>query len=102
MSNCRVFPVDARATQPLIAQSLACHGPDRSHVAPANKNSSRSTSMSNTLAFEPRRVPRHRSGGPAVRRGIAAALKAAIESLVAAQGRQFEQTGPFARRFPPF
>jgi hypothetical protein len=35
------------------------------------------------------------------RRGIGAMLKAALESLVAAQSKQFEDTSPLLHGFPP-
>ena len=56
--------------------------------------------MSNTLALDPSPAAETAAARPA-RRGFAAVFMAALESLVAAQSRRFENTEPLSYRFPP-
>ena len=53
--------------------------------------------MSNSITLNP--LPR--TDAPASRRGLVAMFKAVLESLVAAQTRQLDQTGALMYRFPP-
>lgn len=57
--------------------------------------------MSECLALEPSTTADERTSNPAPRRGFAALFKAALESLVTAQTRRFEDTEPLLYRFPP-
>ncbi len=57
--------------------------------------------MSDSVAFDPSKLPARQDGKPAHRVGIAAYFKATLESLVAAQTKQSEDGAPPLYRFPP-
>jgi hypothetical protein len=57
--------------------------------------------MSECLALDPAPRPDEVTTKPAPSTGIGAMFKAALESLVAAHSRQFEDTDPLVYRFPP-
>jgi hypothetical protein len=57
--------------------------------------------MSDSLALQASSVTDEQITKPAARPGFGSMLKAVLESLVAAQTRQFENTQPLLYRFPP-
>ena len=57
--------------------------------------------MSECLALDPSPLPDEVATKSAPRVGVGATFKALLESLVAAQTRRFEDTGPLMYRFPP-
>ena len=57
--------------------------------------------MSDCLALEPSPLPNEPAVKPAAHLGFGAMFKAVLESLVTAQTRRFEDTGPLMYRFPP-
>jgi hypothetical protein len=57
--------------------------------------------MSDSVALYPLPLPDEASKPSSPRLGFGALLKAALTSLVAAQTRRFEETGPLMSRFPP-
>lgn len=57
--------------------------------------------MSDSLALEPSSLPNKAPAKPAARTGVGGLLKVALESLVAAQARNFEGCEPMFYRYPP-
>jgi len=57
--------------------------------------------MSDSLALHPLPLPNERTTKPAHRFSLGAMLRNAMESLVAAHGRQFENSEPTFYRYPP-
>jgi len=57
--------------------------------------------MSECLALDPSPLPDEATTKPAPRMGFGAMFKAVLESLVTAQTRRFEDTGPLLYRYPP-
>ena len=57
--------------------------------------------MSESLAFERSPLPDERTATPASKFGFLAILMAALDSLVAAQTRKMDETGPLMYRYPP-
>jgi hypothetical protein len=55
--------------------------------------------MSESLALDPSPLPGERTTKPAAKFG--AMFKAVLESMVAAQTRQIDATGPLMYRYPP-
>jgi hypothetical protein len=58
--------------------------------------------MSDSLALASSPLPNQAKAKPALRARFASALKAALESLVAAQRNRFEGSEAAFYRFPPF
>jgi hypothetical protein len=57
--------------------------------------------MSESLALDPSPLPGERTTKPAAKFGFGAMFKAVLESMVAAQTRQIDATGPLMYRYPP-
>ncbi len=57
--------------------------------------------MSDSLALQASHLTAESGAMPATRTGVMAVLKALLESLVSAQTRSFENTGPLRYRIPP-
>lgn len=57
--------------------------------------------MSDSLALDPSPRTNEQSTRPAHRFSLGAVLRSAMESLVAAHGRQFENSEPLFYRYPP-
>jgi hypothetical protein len=61
----------------------------------------RTTNMSDSLALDPSSQTNEHTTLPARRFSFGAMFRAAMESLVAAHGRQFENSEPLFYRYPP-
>jgi hypothetical protein len=57
--------------------------------------------MSDSLALAPSPVPTQRTSKPAHRFSLGAMFRNAMESLVSAHARQFEDSEPLFYRYPP-
>jgi hypothetical protein len=57
--------------------------------------------MSESLALKPAPLPGARTTKPAAKFRFGAMFMAALESLVAAQTRKIDETGPLLYRYPP-
>ena len=57
--------------------------------------------MSDSLAFDPSPLPNQRTTKPTHRFSLSAIFHNVMESLVAAHGRQFENSAPTFYRYPP-
>jgi hypothetical protein len=57
--------------------------------------------MSDSLALDPSPLPTERTTKPAHRFSLGAMFHNVMESLVAAHGRQFENSEPTFYRYPP-
>jgi hypothetical protein len=57
--------------------------------------------MSDSLALDPSPLPNERTTRPTHRFSLGAIFRNAMESLVAAHSRQFENSEPLFYRYPP-